>query len=338
MRPRPTTGVIEVASAAGVRPTPNADGRPRSSAGHCSASGRATSSLRRSGARHERAGRAVEACRMRWATREDCHVDRTACAWLIRRFVDPDAEFVFVSDPDEVPADATPFDMRGAELWPPRRRLLVRVDPRQARARRPGACPPRRDRPRGRPRGRALRGARSAGPRRRRPRARAGPRRRSAARAHGSDLRRAVRATGLNSRRGKGCAADRRPRRGVRVRGQRAGDGRRALQGRAASGTLQGHPGKPGRGQYLLPAPADEPFGRRPASSRASPGLRLLGKTGKPLPTKVTPAFRAGLTAVKVTLRPGKSAKADAALLARHPRPRRAAAVGSASRRRTRCA
>jgi hypothetical protein len=53
---------------------------------------------------------------MRWATREDCHVDRTACAWLIRRFVDQDAEFVFVSDPDEVPADATPFDMRGVEL------------------------------------------------------------------------------------------------------------------------------------------------------------------------------------------------------------------------------
>jgi Protein of unknown function (DUF4232) len=41
-------------------------------------------------------------------------------------------------------------------------------------------------------------------------------------------------------------------------------------------------------------------------------GLRLLGKTGKPLPTKVAPAFRAGLTAVKVTLRPGKAATADA--------------------------
>ncbi len=53
---------------------------------------------------------------MRWATRRNCHVDRTACAWLIRRFVDPDAVFVFVSDPDEVPADATPFDMRGVEL------------------------------------------------------------------------------------------------------------------------------------------------------------------------------------------------------------------------------
>jgi hypothetical protein len=53
---------------------------------------------------------------MRWATRRDCHVDRAACAWLIRRFIDADAEFVFVDDPDEVPADATPFDMRGVEL------------------------------------------------------------------------------------------------------------------------------------------------------------------------------------------------------------------------------
>jgi hypothetical protein len=43
-------------------------------------------------------------------------VDRAACAWLIRRFIDPAADFVFVDDPDEVPPDATPFDMRGAIL------------------------------------------------------------------------------------------------------------------------------------------------------------------------------------------------------------------------------
>jgi hypothetical protein len=53
---------------------------------------------------------------VRWATRANCHVDRAACAWLVRRFIDPAAEFVFVSDPDEVPAEAIPFDMRGAEL------------------------------------------------------------------------------------------------------------------------------------------------------------------------------------------------------------------------------
>ena len=53
---------------------------------------------------------------MRWATRAGVHVDRTACAWLIRRFIDADAEFLFVSDPDEVPEDATAFDIRGVEL------------------------------------------------------------------------------------------------------------------------------------------------------------------------------------------------------------------------------
>jgi hypothetical protein len=53
---------------------------------------------------------------VRWATRRHCHVDRAACAWLIRRFLDPEAEFMFVDDPTEVPAEATPFDMRGVEL------------------------------------------------------------------------------------------------------------------------------------------------------------------------------------------------------------------------------
>jgi hypothetical protein len=53
---------------------------------------------------------------VKWVTRPNCHVDRAACAWLIRRFIDPEAEFVFVEDPAEVPQDATPFDMRGVEL------------------------------------------------------------------------------------------------------------------------------------------------------------------------------------------------------------------------------
>ena len=53
---------------------------------------------------------------MKWATRRSPHVDRTACAWLIGRFVDSAPEFVFVDDLDEVPADATPYDMRGVEL------------------------------------------------------------------------------------------------------------------------------------------------------------------------------------------------------------------------------
>jgi hypothetical protein len=53
---------------------------------------------------------------VKWATRKHCHVDRAACAWLVRRFIDPAAEFVFVDDADEVPEDATPFDMRGVEF------------------------------------------------------------------------------------------------------------------------------------------------------------------------------------------------------------------------------
>jgi len=53
---------------------------------------------------------------MKWATRQSVHIDRAACAWLIRRFIDPAAEFLFVVDPDEVPADATPFDMPAVDL------------------------------------------------------------------------------------------------------------------------------------------------------------------------------------------------------------------------------
>jgi hypothetical protein len=53
---------------------------------------------------------------MKWATRPGVHVDRAACAWLIRRFIDPGAEFVFLDNHSEVPADATPFDIRGAAL------------------------------------------------------------------------------------------------------------------------------------------------------------------------------------------------------------------------------
>jgi hypothetical protein len=51
-----------------------------------------------------------------WSTRTRVHIDRAACAWLIRRFVDPEATFVFVEDSADVPKDATPFDIRGAEL------------------------------------------------------------------------------------------------------------------------------------------------------------------------------------------------------------------------------
>ncbi len=57
---------------------------------------------------------------MRWVTRSHVHVDRVACPWLIRRFVDSDAEFLFVPK-SEVPrvakeTGAIPYDVAGAEL------------------------------------------------------------------------------------------------------------------------------------------------------------------------------------------------------------------------------
>ena len=57
---------------------------------------------------------------MKWVTRKNANVDRIACPWLIRRFVDPDAEFLFVPG-DEVMAaaereGAIPFDVKGVEL------------------------------------------------------------------------------------------------------------------------------------------------------------------------------------------------------------------------------
>lgn len=53
---------------------------------------------------------------MKWATRAKIHIDRAASAWLISTHIDPDAEFVYVEDPDDVPPDATAFDMIGCDL------------------------------------------------------------------------------------------------------------------------------------------------------------------------------------------------------------------------------
>jgi hypothetical protein len=57
---------------------------------------------------------------MKWVTRSHVHVDRVACPWLILRFVDSEAEFLFVPGGRvaQVAAEegATPFDVPGAEL------------------------------------------------------------------------------------------------------------------------------------------------------------------------------------------------------------------------------
>ena len=54
---------------------------------------------------------------MKWVTRENVGVDRIACAWLINRYVDSGAEFVFAS-PDRVSlvTDAEPFDVPGVRF------------------------------------------------------------------------------------------------------------------------------------------------------------------------------------------------------------------------------
>lgn len=57
---------------------------------------------------------------MKWITRAHVHVDRVACPWLIRRFIDSDADFLFVA-PSLVKkiaeeTGAIPFDVEGVEL------------------------------------------------------------------------------------------------------------------------------------------------------------------------------------------------------------------------------
>jgi len=57
---------------------------------------------------------------MKWITRERPKIDRIACPWLIKRFIDPDAEFLYVaaSDVHKIAAEtgATPYDVPDVEL------------------------------------------------------------------------------------------------------------------------------------------------------------------------------------------------------------------------------
>lgn len=52
--------------------------------------------------------------RQRWATREGLWVDRIASAWLIRRFIDPKARFIWLKQPSDCPPEAIGFDFDGA--------------------------------------------------------------------------------------------------------------------------------------------------------------------------------------------------------------------------------
>lgn len=51
-----------------------------------------------------------------WATRADLWVDRVASAWLIKRFVDPESEFLWLEQPADCPAAALGFDFDGARF------------------------------------------------------------------------------------------------------------------------------------------------------------------------------------------------------------------------------
>jgi len=52
---------------------------------------------------------------MKWVTWENIGVDRMACAWLIRRWIDPNAEFLFIPMGEKsFPQDGEPFDIPGA--------------------------------------------------------------------------------------------------------------------------------------------------------------------------------------------------------------------------------
>jgi hypothetical protein len=55
---------------------------------------------------------------MLWATRHEPHLDRCACIWLIRRFIDRDAAFAFVGRQEPPPRGSIPFVLPGAEVNP----------------------------------------------------------------------------------------------------------------------------------------------------------------------------------------------------------------------------
>src|SRR5437870_2360105 len=62
-----------------------------------------------------------------WATRQRVWVDRVASAWLIRRFIDPEARFVWIQTPQDCPADAIGFDFDGAAFTHTEHRVTFEV-------------------------------------------------------------------------------------------------------------------------------------------------------------------------------------------------------------------
>ena len=55
---------------------------------------------------------------MLWVTRHNPHVDRCSSAWLIKRFIDKKAKFIFISNEDPIPKGAIAFTLPKAEIKP----------------------------------------------------------------------------------------------------------------------------------------------------------------------------------------------------------------------------
>ncbi|MDB5340847.1 MAG: Chromate resistance exported protein [Planctomycetaceae bacterium] len=53
---------------------------------------------------------------MKWVTWENVGIDRIGCAWLIRKFVDPKAQFLFIPRGAVLPSKAEPFDIPAVKL------------------------------------------------------------------------------------------------------------------------------------------------------------------------------------------------------------------------------
>ena len=65
---------------------------------------------------------------MKWITRKDVKVDRVACPWLIKKFIDKDAEFLFVPTDQVMEVaqreGATPYDVKNVELGQDRKSVV----------------------------------------------------------------------------------------------------------------------------------------------------------------------------------------------------------------------
>ncbi len=85
---------------------------------------------------------------MKWITREKVKVDRVACPWLIRNFVDPNCGVCLPPPRHGLVCDHQWRCLRCSQLcaWASRRRRLVQLDPEEISAHRSGFASPRRDR------------------------------------------------------------------------------------------------------------------------------------------------------------------------------------------------